>query len=259
MNEYQVIVKAKGFAKEIFGKELNIPITFSGRMTKAFGYFVYNSVNSSVRLQFSKKMLQSSNEDTIDSVILHELAHWYQFENKLPHQDSDFAFKKLVRSVGGSLTGDIKFSGSVNSYKCDNCGMVHTSRRAINTNKYTCKCGGELTKQDNVYIKDTFKRKPGLPENELIIDKYKIKSQIKIVACKVSNKDAEISNLKSYDELKSVKKVTNREMVIFIKEALESNNIDLLKEVKNDYLSIYNSSLKYIGKRRLKKINELLG
>lgn len=257
MNEYQIITKTKGFAREIFGKELNMPVKFSGKLTRVLGRFIYHTNGSSMELTFSKKLLNNYKEDTIDSVILHELCHWYQYENKLPYRDEDLEFKQLVKSVGGSLTREINIAGLVNAYKCNSCGKIHKSRKKLNLTITICRCGGRLTEVEKERVEDTFEREPGLKENELIINKYKVKQPIEIVACKVEDKKGNVSDLKSYQELISTKKITNKEMITFLKEALDLNDTNLIEIVKNSYPVIYHSSLKYIGKRRFEKLEKL--
>ena len=80
LTKLDLINKTKGFAKEIMGMDFNIPINFSKKMTRTYGYFQHKG-NIPVQIKYSEDLLGDNfNESTVDSIILHELAHWYLFK-----------------------------------------------------------------------------------------------------------------------------------------------------------------------------------
>lgn len=276
MSEYQVINKCKVFAKEIFGKQLNIPVKFSGRMSSTYGYFQYaKSSHQSLNLTFSNKLLDGRfKEDTIDSVILHELCHWYLFEMNLPHQDGTITFESKIKEIGASSTRTIR-QPVLNLIKCECCG--YTYKYSSSTTKYTKKgsrytshcCKAKLIDAGEQVQIDTYIRKPALdPKIEAIIQKYKIEKETE-EEYRVFKKDIVIAATKEnkYKNLDGLNKIlvpgrngiTNQQIIPAIKFILSNGTKEDLLKLKEDYSKQFESSIKYLGKKEQNKLYEMVG
>lgn len=275
MKRIDIINKTRGFAKEIFGTEFNLPIRFSGKMTKSLGYFRYSpSAKRPICIQYAERLLYEYNESSIDSVILHELTHWYLFINNKPHSDGDGYFKREVLRVGASLTGAIPRAGSGYEITCSCChksiGFI-TSQKVNKMNKYVSKCCrssikvGEFKNKEDEYVR------PKAAEQwiEDVIAKYNVnKVKVKISDPKDVKQVAEVpakedvTNKKinlTYNEVIKLKRVTNAQMIPALKYAIDTNNFTDILLLQKKYPEVYDSTLKYLGKGYTAKLNKLVG
>ena len=254
-------------------------------MTRALGYFQY-AIKSKrpIKIQFSNRLINDGySEQTIDSVILHELTHWYMYINEKPFDDSDREFKAQAIKVGASLTGTIPNFGVRYGIKFDCCNHLmgyYPEKQAIrysngNYHSSCCKSGIILDKHP-IKIEDKFKR-PRATEQwiEDVITKYSISNK-PVINIKVSKpgeiKDiANVANIEktasgknkypgmTFAQLSQLKKISNAQMIPSIKMAIDNNNIMDINKFKQNYPTIYNSSLKYLGKGYTTKLNKLIG
>jgi hypothetical protein len=84
--------------------------------------------------------------ETIESVIKHELCHYHMFKTGANWSDGDYLFKKEIKKIGASLTGELKSAGLFHQSICSKCGKITNKgtekkiKNRINSNKYTSKC-----------------------------------------------------------------------------------------------------------------------
>ena len=78
--------KCREFVKEIWGAEFDLRIEISGKLTRSLGLFYhYKNNRLPSYLKFAKRLFNGEYcEATVDSVIKHELCHWYLYTNNLP-------------------------------------------------------------------------------------------------------------------------------------------------------------------------------
>lgn len=278
ITEKDIINKTKGFAKEIFKTEFNINISFSSRLTKTLAYFQYSiSTHTPLKIQYSTRLLGNDyKESTVDSIILHELTHWYLYINNKPHSDGDREFKKMATHVGASLTGTIKSVGNEYECTCSKCKkLIDTySEKAANRYKkggYISACCRSAIEIGNVPIKryDTFV-KPKAKEDwiEAVIEKYSISHKKDITIPEVKSKAATTistttTNKRVYpgmtfEQIVKLKRVSNAQMIPSLKLAIDNNNISDINKLRETYTDIYNSSLKYLGKIYTQKLQDIM-
>lgn len=260
-----IINKTKGFAKEIFGMEINIPIIFSKRMTRKFGSFVYSGSNP-IKIKYSEMLLGDDYEEsTVDSIILHELTHWFLFVTNKPFKDNDKYFIDYIKKVGSSVTKTIHICGDAYYFKCQNCnkslGLYNAKKtEKIKKGKYVSSCckAEIVINNEKVKIKDNYER-PQAKEKwiEDIISKYSIEN---CITNEVKPKNIQIDKNCgiTLEEFKQLKRVTNTQMIPLLKMAIDNNNINDIISLKNTYTKSYLSSLKYLGKKYNNKLNNML-
>ena len=279
LTKLDLINKTKGFAKEIMGMDFNIPINFSKKMTRTYGYFQHRG-NIPVQIKYSEDLLGDNfNESTVDSIILHELAHWYLFMTNKPYRDGDTYFKNYVTRIGGSLTGTISRAGHGYQGICSCCNKhlgVYSAKKAekVRNGNYISLCCRDkvIVTEDKVRVEDTYER-PAAKEQwiEDVIAKYSVKNNIKAVVTspkqvkEVANipKKTEKQCKKKYDgmtleQLKQLKRVSNAQMIPSIKMAIDNNDLNEIIGFKNTYEDVYISSLKYLGKTYTQKLNNIM-
>lgn len=145
----------------------NIQVTFSiginGRLSKTLGRVISSgSTGENIRMEFSRKMIESCSDKTISDVIQHECAHAIVNARYHEKHGHDAIFKAVCAEIGCSndqsstpieLTVDAakayKYTGT-----CSKCGKTlgHWSRAGKivkNYYLYHCKCGGSLVITQN--------------------------------------------------------------------------------------------------------------
>jgi predicted SprT family Zn-dependent metalloprotease len=160
--------RCKEIAKEIWDIEFDLPIKISKRMTKSLGSYVSTRDNKPICLKFSYYLVSTGhyNNETIESVIKHELCHWYiclKFPGK--QHDGSPTFENEIKRIHSSSTRTLPVAGEIHKGVCKCCGKVVISKRKLSTlkkyfdfDKYSSGCchteiiygGYEIIKDENV-------------------------------------------------------------------------------------------------------------
>lgn len=86
-----------------FNDRFDIPVTINSRLTTTLGRcrsMRQYSDWAPIELQFSKKMLESSSEEKVLSVIQHEWAHYYVVKTTRENHGHDYVFKDICARIG---------------------------------------------------------------------------------------------------------------------------------------------------------------
>lgn len=276
LNEKQLKVMAVNLAKQIWGVDYNLPIIVSKRMTSTLGYFQHNNVKRNVaripiKIQISWYLVNGNyTYETVESVMKHELCHWYLFITNQNFSDSDFTFKRECLRIGSHLTHTIKSSGSMYIGVCSCCERIivkaRTSEKARkDCIKYRSKChkakliyrGLEVI-EDNNSNHITRQTNVGTSKiDEMIAPIVTInfnKPELKNTADTTF-----VTNIEITDLVKAGPKgVTNFQMIPAMKLVLDENSKIKLAILKSSYPAVFESSLKYIGKKYTDKLNKLI-
>lgn len=135
--------KAIYYANELWEAELNIPLKRNNRFSRSLGRYLWEN-DEGVSIEISGRMFVNDyNELTIDSVLIHELCHWYSHISGSEWNDSSKAFQELVVKCGGSLCKEIKPAFKAYYGKCPKCGKEYRlyGYRADKKSTYTGCCG----------------------------------------------------------------------------------------------------------------------
>ena len=139
--------------------EFNTPIKINSRLTKTLGRVMSEPTLDGYIpncIEFSKRFLETSTDESVRQTIMHEFAHWAALVQTGHPHGHDALFKAICRSIG--CTADkaharIERTVDVDSLykyvvKCSECGNTMHYSRAGNVVKYphwyTCgRCGGD--------------------------------------------------------------------------------------------------------------------
>jgi predicted SprT family Zn-dependent metalloprotease len=263
MNHTTIVNKVKTFAKEIWGLDFNTRIELSGKMTRLLGYVQYNpSTHKPTLMKIATRLVNGDyKEETIDSVLLHETCHWALMMLDKPHSDGHPYFEAELRKIGASSTRTIKNAGENHTFKCTCCNTIITlpARKANNlipklnapyNYPVTKCCRARLQYIGKTYIEDSYK-------NRVASD-----AKAKEVVAAMSIAKPEIEKVKTNKTSIVVpkgpnKKVTNNTLMEVVKRLIKENNLDGVKEVRNQYPQIFASSLKYLSKKEQEIISKL--
>lgn len=254
MGERTVKAKVKQFAKEIWGLDCNLPVTFSARMTRALGYYHFRQsrydrmsgmLATPIKFQFSKHLINGNySEETIDSVIKHELCHWKISLETIHFGDGDRAFENEIRRIGSHSTGVIQTSGTIYTCVCSCCGKIvvkkRTAKQAIKyaTPKYSSKCCHAPLKYAGVKeIEDTNVTPIALDE------------KLRKTACNSSTTISSILKIEDIIKPENNRKINNKQMIPAIKSAIQEKSHEKMQLLKKTYPDVFESSLKYIPEK----------
>lgn len=138
-------------ACEVMGVKLNIPIYINSRLTTTLGQVVFNG-DEPLKADFSKLLLETSTDEAIHQVILHEAAHYIAAKLDGVSHGHDAYFKSICAKLG--CTNDKttykvdRLKGIPSIYKydvfCPNCGRIKGYNRKgdILKNLDRCTCRG---------------------------------------------------------------------------------------------------------------------
>lgn len=136
---------AKTFLMDKYNLELEIPITFNGRLTLSLGRFkYYPNQNKPVNIELSKRLINHYDRETALDVLEHELIHYACFMLGKPYRDGDWYFENELKKHGVARTKTFKLKGLYHEYTCTSCGqLVARKPRKIKDDRlhlYTSKC-----------------------------------------------------------------------------------------------------------------------
>lgn len=156
----QEIQKRCEDAFNMVGLEFNIPVYINSRLTRTLGRCMYQRTGTIVtptRIEFSRQFIETSTEQCIQDVILHECAHAIACIWKGDSQGHNAFFKKVCAKLGttndGTTTEVESTVSETQLYKyfvvCKECGQVcgkyHRAGKVIKyIDHYHCSCGGKL-------------------------------------------------------------------------------------------------------------------
>ncbi len=140
MTVFQIRQRCKQIAEQFWGLNFDIPVEISKRMSSTMGQFTHipsskTSPSKAVKLTFSYDLLVNYKEDTIESVIAHEVCHWALFTLNQPNKDKHPYFESELKRVGGSTTRIIPHAGALHKVVCSGCGatMIRGTERQKNS------------------------------------------------------------------------------------------------------------------------------
>jgi predicted SprT family Zn-dependent metalloprotease len=143
------------------GLTFNTPVKINGRLTKTLGRVRSNPTPFGMYepecVEFSKRFLETSTDESVRQVIMHEFAHWAVLIETGEVHGHDTVFKAMCRKIGCQADRPqakierIVSEDKVFKYivKCEDCGSEMYYDRAGKVVKhpdwYECgKCGGSL-------------------------------------------------------------------------------------------------------------------
>lgn len=151
----QLTVIAKEFLESAYGLELNIPISYNGRLTSALGRFLEDDEfpHEPLAIELSKNLGQYHPEHEIIEVLKHELVHYALHILKKPYADGEEYFEKELERFGISSSELIAYKGMVHIYECAECHAPILSERKLSKFVSEC-CKGDLVFFETVLVTD---------------------------------------------------------------------------------------------------------
>ena len=137
----------------------NTPVKINGRLTRTLGRVIavpaaFDSYEPE-KIEFSRQFLETSTDESVRQVIMHEFAHWAVLvETGQPH-GHDAVFKAMCRRIGcqadrpqtkveRTVSNDKLFKYIVKCKDCDNEMHYNRAGKVVkHPDLYECgKCGG---------------------------------------------------------------------------------------------------------------------
>lgn len=257
LNLRQIERKCKDFAKEIWNVNFDIPIRISNRMTRALGmyYFKNNWDGDEIipkEIVFSGYLVSYGyyDEKVIDSVIKHELTHWYLSTINKPFNDHHPVFENEIKRIGANSTNTITPAGNFHVGICSKCNKIIIKKRTygrikryLNEERFRTKCcgksivcGGIMFFNDNNNLSSNSEGMHG--------NRSEVAASMQSDQHSISKDTLDINNIIS----PGPRGVTNAQMIPSIKLAIKQDNINNLKLLFNNFPNVFNSSIKYLNK-----------
>jgi predicted SprT family Zn-dependent metalloprotease len=266
MNQYQAKQLVKRLAIELFNMEFNAPIEINGRLTRALGRFTSRKNRTPVKLELAARLLTNYSDATIESVIKHELCHWYLCITNQPFHDGQPEFEAELRRVGAHSTGEIKLAGEVHQMLCRCCNReVVSSNSRGKLNKYIenrrgytsrcCKAGLVYAGVKYIEDKNTQGETTKLPEQPRHIPTPRPVQQPTAAIKTVSATEITIDLVLE----KGPRGVTNKQMIPAIQKVLDMNDKFLLYKLQQAYPSVFQATIRYIGKSYQAQLQSMMG
>lgn len=244
--------KAKRFAKEYWGLDFNLPIKTNGRLSRGLGQYIHitnGNFTKPIRIEISKDLLAKYNEETIDSVIKHELTHWALSIQGQPFKDGHPVFEKELKRVGAHPTGVIPYIGPLYQARCTKCQKIvsrkpNKKRLETTIRKYT-HCGGyELEYAGYIYV--------GQDAPEVKAPSKQNPTREEVAAIQTASP--------SIEKIIEVGKrgVTNKQMIPAMREAIDAGSRIRLEILKQHYPEVFQNSIRYLGKKYNARFEQLM-
>lgn len=258
MDIQQAEKRTRELAEELFGMSFSSPVLENSRLTRTLGRYKFRRMSKKhilpLKIEYSSRLLNNYNDETIESVIKHELTHWALSVKGLPFDDGDPEFESELRRVGAHSTGVITLSGTIHTAKCSKCDKIVSRNNSEGclwkyvkpNSRYTTRCcKARIVLGDVIYQEDTNtvaaspKVKPVIPQQ--IPNKQ--------VAIQSSTQTLTRQNVNLNDVLeKGPRGVTNKQMIPAIRKVLDMENKSLLITLEESYPEVFNATIRYIGK-----------
>ena len=167
LSNVEITKVCEEYLDEIWGEKLIVPVKIDGRLQKALGYFSHydekrGRKESACVIKFAKKLFDY-NEETVKSVILHELTHYVLYiRGSKEYADGKKEFEDELRRIGSHSTETIVVSGKIYVVKCSKCGKIvgkTSTKRTANSwvKNYISGCCDSKLEIVEENIKDTNK------------------------------------------------------------------------------------------------------
>ena len=257
--------KVQEYSQQYWNMDCKIPVKINGRLTKTLGYYKYfrgfgSKLPSPVRFDFAARLLDGSyKQETIESVIKHEVCHYALSQLGKPFGDKDWNFLLELKRIGSHATYTIQRAGEIHKGNCSCCGkLVITKQKKSQLDKYfqfprywskCCKAkiiyGGSYYREDNT--------------QPVIASAPQPKPSIQIPNTKVATQSAPEKQSNPISNLiqSGPKGITNLQMIPAIKKAIDNNSKVNVQLLQAHYPQVYNNSLRYLGKSYSKKLEEM--
>lgn len=131
------------------GCQLDVPVQINGRLTSTLGRVMYRG-NIPFKVEFSKQFIDTSTDESVHQVILHEAAHYIAAKRSGVCHHHDGYFKMICAEIGctndQTKTHVERTVALEKIYKyvvyCPNCGPIGGFQRWCNTlaNLKNCSC-----------------------------------------------------------------------------------------------------------------------
>lgn len=149
------------------GVELDVPVTLNKRLTLTLGRVIngyrdgeYNPIS----VEFSEEFLNYSTDETVYSVIQHEMVHYYITKTTHEHHGHDALFKEVCARIGCKNDGcstkiqTTKSKDLIYKYtvKCPNCGPLAYYRRKGKILKSLSDCHCRKCGSHDLYVEQNW-------------------------------------------------------------------------------------------------------
>lgn len=151
-------------ACESQGMTTKIPVLINPRLTRTLGRVTYSrdyftNISTPTKVEFSKELLETSSDQSIRDVLLHESAHAIVTSLTGERHGHDSVFKDMCHKLGTNNDGtttDVERTQDLRSkyvLTCGECNKQYGYSRMCSTVKNyklcKCKCGGKLSLTQN--------------------------------------------------------------------------------------------------------------
>lgn len=260
---------AKEYAMEYWGMRLNVPVLENNRLTRSLGRMCWQRNNylnkyTPLKIDLSGRLLRNYSDETIISVIKHELCHWALLVQEKPFSDGHPVFERELQRVGASSSFTIQEAGNLHTVICKKCKKQAAKNESKNRLKkyilrsYTSRCcGSTLEWGPTIFIED----RNGEADNTQTRAVQRAQRQAAMSAATTIRTEPkqDIKNSKLDDILiPGPRGVTNKQMIPAIKKAIDLNSKELIIELKNQYQSVLEGSYKYLGKAYQERYDSLV-
>lgn len=109
---------AEAFLQKNFGRGLNIPIQFNGRLLTTMGRFRTQS-NEALDIEIAKFVIEHNADKLVLDVLYHECVHYALYEKDVPFTDEDQNFTDKCIELGVILTRTTIPVQMKHHYTCD--------------------------------------------------------------------------------------------------------------------------------------------
>ncbi|CAI2571316.1 Protein SprT-like protein [Apilactobacillus kunkeei] len=141
MNDQELQTLVEKISQESFAKPFKHRAYFNNRLRTTGGRYHVASHD----IDINPKMLTEHYMEILVGVIKHELCHYHLHLAGYSGKHNTLAFKRLLKTVGGSRFAPAPVDKRPFKYVCTHCGQTYRRKRRIDTHKYVCgKCRGKL-------------------------------------------------------------------------------------------------------------------
>ena len=166
INEYGIKLMAKELAEKLWGVNIDIPVRISGRLTRALGHYKYKMFGDTIvpiEIKLAERLVSGDyNYSTIESVLKHELCHWYLSITGKKFGDYDKTFLDEIEKIGSTSTFTLEAGGNQYSVVCKKCGKVagktyneNKAKKWARDSRYSSRCcNSSLALGETVYVED---------------------------------------------------------------------------------------------------------
>ncbi|KPN79935.1 Metallopeptidase, SprT family [Apilactobacillus kunkeei] len=141
MNNQELQALVEKISQESFAKPFKHRAYFNSRLRTTGGRYHVSSHD----IDINPRMLTEHSMEILVGVIKHELCHYHLHLAGYSGKHNTLAFKRLLKTVGGSRFAPASVDKRPLKYVCTHCGQIYRRKRKIDTHKYVCgKCRGKL-------------------------------------------------------------------------------------------------------------------